>query len=171
MAAANRDGAREATEHLIGLGHERVAIVTGRPGVPCAIERLAGYREAMAAAGLRIDPRWEVCGYFQRDGGLAATRELLGAEPPTAIFTCSDAMAVGVYQALAEHGLRVPDDVSVVGFDDSWAAAHVTPALTTVRQPWPDLGSVALGALLSGEAPQRVELPTTLVVRSSTAPR
>ncbi|GAA2213919.1 LacI family DNA-binding transcriptional regulator [Nonomuraea monospora] len=169
VAASNRDGAREATAHLIALGHTRIAIMTGRPGVPCAIDRLAGYREAMAAAGLAIDPRWEVCGYFQRDAALTATRELLAADRPTAVFACSDAMAVGVYQALSEHGLRVPDDVSVVGFDDSWAAAHVTPALTTVRQPWPDLGSVALTALLTGEAPQRVELPTTLVMRSSTA--
>ncbi|MCF6467678.1 LacI family transcriptional regulator [Nonomuraea sp. MG754425] len=173
VAADNLDGAREATEHLIGLGHERIAIVTGRPGVPCAVERLNGYRQAMAAAGLAVDPRWEVCGYFQRESALTATRELLdtaGPHRPTAIFTCSDAMGVGVYQALGEHGLRVPDDVSVVGFDDSWAAAHVTPALTTVRQPWPELGSVALGALLSGETPERVELPTTLVMRASTAP-
>ncbi|MFC5825114.1 LacI family DNA-binding transcriptional regulator [Nonomuraea insulae] len=170
VAAANLAGAREATEHLIGLGHRRIAVVTGRPGVPCAIERLAGYRQAMTAAGLPVDPRREVCGYFQREGALTATRELLATERPTAIFTCSDAMAVGVYQALTEHGLRVPDDVSVVGFDDSWAAAHVTPALTTVRQPWPDLGSVALSGLLAGDAPRRMELPTTLVVRSSTAP-
>ncbi|MGN9847179.1 LacI family DNA-binding transcriptional regulator [Nonomuraea sp. H19] len=172
VVSANRAGARTAIEHLIGLGHERVAIVTGRPGVPCAAERLAGYRDAMAAAGLRIDPRWEGCGYFQSEGALRATRELLAAlpEPPTAVFACSDPMAVGVCQALGERGLRVPDDVSVVGYDDSWAAANATPALTTVRQPWPELGAAALSALLSGDPPARTELATTLVVRSSTAP-
>jgi DNA-binding LacI/PurR family transcriptional regulator len=172
VVSANRAGARAATEHLIGLGHERIAIVTGRPGVPCAAERLSGYRQAMTAAGLRVDPRWEVCGYFQTESALRATRELLAAlpEPPTAVFACSDSMAVGVYQALGEHGLHVPDDVSVVGYDDSWAAEHVSPALTTVRQPWPELGSAALTALLNGTPAARTELPTTLVARSSTAP-
>ncbi|WP_188189370.1 LacI family DNA-binding transcriptional regulator [Nonomuraea sp. SYSU D8015] len=172
VVSANRAGARAATEHLIGLGHERIAIVTGRPGVPCAAERLAGYREAMAAAGLPVDPRWEACGYFQTEGAMRATRELLAAlpEPPTAVFACSDSMAVGVYQALGERGHRVPGDVSVVGYDDSWAAEHVTPALTTVRQPWPELGSAALTALLTGAPATRIELPTTLVTRSSTAP-
>ncbi|MFI9839890.1 LacI family DNA-binding transcriptional regulator [Nonomuraea sp. NPDC051941] len=172
VASANLDGARAATEHLIALGHSRIAVVTGRPGVPCAAERLAGHRQAMAAAGLRADPRWEVCGYFQQGDALRATRRLLASlpHPPTAVFACSDSMAVGVYQALGEHGLRVPDDVSVIGFDDSWAAAHVTPALTTVRQPWPELGAAALTALLTDGAPGRIELPTALVTRSSTAP-
>ncbi|MFI7703084.1 LacI family DNA-binding transcriptional regulator [Nonomuraea sp. NPDC049480] len=172
VVSANRAGAGVATDHLIGLGHERIAIVTGRPGVPCAAERLAGYREAMAAAGLPVDPRWEVCGYFQTEDALRATRRLLDTlpEPPTAVFACSDSMAIGVYQALGERGHRVPDDVSVVGYDDSWAAEHVTPALTTVRQPWPELGSAALTALLSGEPAARTELPTALVVRFSTAP-
>ncbi|MFI7128975.1 LacI family DNA-binding transcriptional regulator [Nonomuraea sp. NPDC050153] len=172
VVSANLDGARAATEHLIALGHSRIAVVAGRPGVPCAAERLAGYRQGMAAAGLRVDPRWEVCGYFQQADALRATRRLLASlpQPPTAVFACSDSMAVGVYQALGEHGLRVPDDVSVIGFDDSWAAAHVTPALTTVRQPWPELGAAALTALLTDGAPARIELPTALVTRSSTAP-
>ncbi|MCG5216372.1 LacI family DNA-binding transcriptional regulator [Streptosporangium sp. KLBMP 9127] len=172
VVATNRAGARAATEHLIGLSHERIAIVTGRPGVPAAVERRAGYRQAMTAAGLKADPRWEVCGYFQMDGALQATRALLDAlpEPPTAVFACSDAMALGVYQALGEHGLRVPDDVSVVGFDDSLAAEYATPALTTVRQPWPELGRTALTALLADRPRARTEVPTVLVVRSSTAP-
>ncbi|GAA3545408.1 LacI family DNA-binding transcriptional regulator [Nonomuraea rosea] len=170
FVSANLAGSRAATEHLIGLGHERIAIVTGRPGVPCAAERVSGYRQAMAAAGLPVDPRWEVCGYFQNENALRATRAMLATltDLPTAVFACSDAMAVGVYQAFGERGLRVPDDVSVVGFDDSWAAAHLTPGLTTVRQPWPELGAAALAALLSGETPARTELPTTLVHRAST---
>ncbi|MBN6050323.1 LacI family DNA-binding transcriptional regulator, partial [Nonomuraea sp. RK-328] len=171
VVSANQAGARSAVEHLIGLGHRRVAVVTGRPGVPCAVERLAGYRQAMAGAGLPVDPRWEVCGNFLSDEALRATHELLDRlpVPPTAVFACSDAMAAGVCQALAERGRRVPADVSVVGFDDSVAAAHVTPPLTTVRQPWNGLGAAALTALLSADAPARVELPTTLVVRASTA--
>ncbi|WP_433428317.1 LacI family DNA-binding transcriptional regulator [Nonomuraea sp. CA-141351] len=171
VASTNLAGARAATEHLIGLGHERIAIVTGRPGVPSARERRAGYRRAMGAAGLKVDPRWEVCGYFQREDALTATRAMLASlpEPPTAVFACSDVMALGVYQALGERGLQVPDDVSVVGFDDSLAAVHATPELTTVRQPWPELGAAGLTALLSGRPPARVEMPTTLVVRSSTA--
>ncbi|KAB8194029.1 substrate-binding domain-containing protein [Nonomuraea phyllanthi] len=172
VAAANLAGARAATEHLIGLGHERIAIVTGRPGVPCAEERLAGYRAAMAGAGLPVDPRWEMCGYFQPKIALQVTRDLLAElpEPPTAVFACSDTMAVGVCQALAERGLRVPGDVSVVGFDDSLAAMYTVPGLTTVRQPWSELGGAALSALLSGLPPERLEVPTTLVVRGSTAP-
>lgn len=172
VASANRAAGRAATAHLIGLGHERIAIVTGRPGVPCAIERLDGYREAMATAGLPVDPGWKTCGSFQSEPARQATVAMFGAlpVPPTAVFACSDAMAVGVFQALAELGLRVPGDVSVIGFDDSVAAVHVTPALTTVRQPWPELGAAALAALLSGDPPIRVELPTGIVVRHSTAP-
>lgn len=171
VVSANRAGAREATEHLIALGHERIAIVTGRPGVPCAIERLAGFRQAMLAAGL--DPSLEVCGSFQTGLAQEAVAGLLATvtEPPTAVFACSDAMAVGVYQALSAYGWRVPDEVSVVSFDDSMVATHVAPQLTTVRQPWPELGTAALTALLSGDAPALVELPTTLVVRASTAQR
>ncbi|MEQ4724769.1 LacI family DNA-binding transcriptional regulator [Nonomuraea sp. B19D2] len=172
VTSTNLAGARAATEHLIGLGHERIAIVTGRPGVPCARERRAGYRRAMAAAGLKADPRWEVCGYFQMDNARAATKEMLDSlpEPPTAVFACSDVMALGVYQALGECGLQVPGDVSVVGFDDSLAAVYAVPGLTTVRHSWPELGAAGLTALLSSGPPERVEVPTTLVVRSSTAP-
>ncbi|MFG1941624.1 substrate-binding domain-containing protein [Nonomuraea sp. NPDC048826] len=168
VVSANRAGAKAAVAHLIGLGHERVAVITGRPGVPCGVDRLAGYRDAMAEAGL---PTWSACGYFQTGLARRATLDLLNRlpEPPTAIFACSDAMAVGVYEALAERGLSIPGDVSVVGFDDAPVAAGVTPALTTVRQPWPDLGATALTTLLSGGSPALVELPTTLLTRSSTA--
>lgn len=170
VASANRAGARAATEHLLGLGHERIAIVTGRAGVPCAAERLAGFREAMAAAGLTADPRLQICGDFQGDVASQAVRAMLQdlRTPPTAVFACSDPMAAGVYQALGEYGYRVPDDVSVVGFDDSMIATQLTPRLTTMRQPWSDLGEAALTALLSENTPARTELPTTLVVRGST---
>ncbi|MDP4502671.1 LacI family DNA-binding transcriptional regulator [Nonomuraea sp. 3N208] len=172
VSSANQLGARAATEHLISLGHSRIAVVTGRPGVPAARERLAGFQQAMTEAGLRTDPRWQVCGYFRTEPAAEAVRDLLTQlpEPPTAFFACSDGMALGIYQALAEHGLRVPHDVSVVGFDDSVVATSVTPFLTTVRQPWPDLGAAALMALLSKDPPARIELPAELVLRDSTAP-
>lgn len=165
VASANRAGAREAVRHLIGLGHRRIAAITGRPGVPCGVDRLAGYREAMAEAGLTAVT---ACGYFQTGLARQATLDLLARlpEPPTAILACSDAMALGVYEALAERGLRVPGDVSVIGFDDGPAAAQATPALTTVRQPWQELGAAALSVLLSRSA-DSVELPATLVVRES----
>ncbi|MEU9833673.1 substrate-binding domain-containing protein [Streptosporangium sp. NPDC048047] len=107
----------------------------------------------------------------QRRPARQATVAMFGAlpVPPTAVFACSDAMAVGVFQALAGLGLRVPGDVSVIGFDDSVAAVHVTPALTTVRRPWPELGAAALAAPLPGDPPVRVEPPTGIVVRHSTA--
>ncbi|MDA0638378.1 substrate-binding domain-containing protein, partial [Nonomuraea sp. MCN248] len=121
VASANRAGARAAVAHLIGLGHERIAVITGRPGVPCGADRLAGYRDAMAAAGLPADPAWQACGYFQTGLARQAALDLLNRlpAPPTAVFACSDTMAIGVYEALAERGLSVPGDVSVVGFDDA----------------------------------------------------
>ncbi|MFI6512687.1 substrate-binding domain-containing protein [Streptosporangium sp. NPDC050855] len=110
-------------------------------------------------------------GHFRMDDALVATRAMLAGpgEPPTAVFACSDVIALGVYRALAEHGLRVPDEVSVVGFDDSLAAAYATPGLTTVRRSWPEPGEAALDALFSGRPATRTEVPTALVVRSSTA--
>ncbi|MGI5268891.1 substrate-binding domain-containing protein [Nonomuraea sp. CA-218870] len=172
VTSANRAGARAAVTHLIGLGHERIAVITGRPGVPCGADRLAGYRDAMAAAGLPADPAWQACGYFQAGLARRAALDLLNRlpAPPTAVFACSDTMAIGVYEALAERGLSVPGDVSVVGFDDAAEAGGVTPALTTVRQPLRHLGAAALATLLPGGAPSSVELPTALVPRSSTAP-
>ncbi|MFI6482271.1 LacI family DNA-binding transcriptional regulator [Nonomuraea sp. NPDC050663] len=169
VASDNVGGAVAATEHLIGLGHRRIAVVTGREGVPCADERLAGHRSAMAAAGLSTV---EVGGCFQTEPARRAVAGLLASTSPapTAFFACSDAMALGVFQALSAHGLRVPDDASVVGFDDSVLATSVTPQLTTVRQPWSALGAAALACLLAPPR-ERMSLPTELVVRASTAPR
>ena len=167
--ATNRLGARQAVEHLTGLGHRRIAIITGRPGRVCGNERLAGYDEAMSAAGLAVPPEYVRRGDFSEAGGCQAVGELFDLDvPPTAVFTCSDRMALGVYQALNERGLRVPEDVSVVGFDDLPEARWVSPALTTIRQPLHEIATAAVHMLLHGH-PHRVELPTTLVVRASTA--
>lgn len=176
VGAANWQGGVSATEHLIGLGHRRIAVIGGYRRKQCSSARVAGYRSAMSAAGLRVPPDYVRYGNFHEGVSHQRMRELLELpEPPTAVFTCSDQMALGVYQALAERGLRVPDDISVVGFDDLPQARWVTPALTTVRQPLSEMAATALRSLLrlmSGEVPEgtRTELSTRLVVRSSTAP-
>ncbi|MGP3988410.1 LacI family DNA-binding transcriptional regulator [Streptomyces sp. 3N207] len=176
VRAANEPGAHSAVAHLLRLGHVRIAVIGGYRRKQCSGARVAGYRAALAAAGLR--PRPEYIRYANFDTGLARerTRELFALdEPPTAVFACSDPMALGVYQALAELGLRVPRDVSVVGFDDLPEAEWVTPALTTVRQPLGEMAATALRQLLrirEGRVPPdtRTELPTRFVERHSTAP-
>ncbi|MGY0064885.1 LacI family DNA-binding transcriptional regulator [Streptomyces sp. LZ34] len=176
VGAANWQGGVSATEHLIGLGHRRIAVIGGYRRKLCSSARVAGYRSAMAAAGLRVPPDYVRYGNFDETVSHQRMCELLELpERPTAVFTCSDQMALGVYQALAERGLRVPDDISVVGFDDLPQARWVTPALTTVRQPLSEMAATALRSLLrlmSGEVPEgtRTELSTRLVIRSSTAP-
>jgi DNA-binding LacI/PurR family transcriptional regulator len=175
VAAANYTGARHAVEHLAALGHRRIAIITGRQGRMCSDERLAGYRAAMVDAGLTVDQAYVRSGDFREAGGCRAMRELLDQRPmPSAVFACSDEMALGVYRALAERGLRVPADVSVVGFDDLPEARWVTPALTTVRQPLDQIATKAVRTLIDlihdrAEHPLHLELAAPLVVRASTA--
>ncbi len=177
VGTTNWAGAYEATTHLLDRGHRRIALVTGPPHHLYARARTAGYRSAMAAAGVEVLPELIRHGSYDRASGAEQVRTLFAApEPPTALFICSDHMAIGGYEALAEAGLRVPADVSIVGFDDLPEARWVAPALTTVRQPLKDMGGSALRTLLrlmNGdelESP-RVELATTLVVRDSTAAR
>lgn len=177
VGTTNWAGAYEATTHLLDRGHRRIALVTGPPHHLYARARTAGYRSAMAAAGVKVPPGLVRHGSYDRASGAEQVRALFAApEPPTALFICSDHMAIGGYEALAEAGLRVPGDVSIVGFDDLPEARWVAPALTTVRQPLKDMGRSALRTLLrlmNGdelESP-RVELATTLVVRGSTAAR
>ncbi|MFF1718479.1 LacI family DNA-binding transcriptional regulator [Streptomyces sviceus] len=175
VGAANWQGGVTATEHLLALGHERIAVVAGHQRRMCSSARVAGYRSALAAAGIRQRPE-----YVRHAGDESAARlrtlELLDLpEPPTAVFVCSDHMALGVYEALAERGLRVPDDISVVGFDDLPEARWTTPALTTVRQPLSEMAATALRLLvrmMEGDRPEstRTELSTRLVERASTAP-
>jgi DNA-binding LacI/PurR family transcriptional regulator len=168
-------GAYEATTHLLERGHRRIALVTGPSEHLYARARIAGYRSAMAAAGIDVAPEMVRHGKYNRASGAEQVRALLELpDRPTALFICSDHMAIGGYEALAGAGLRVPADVSVVGFDDLPEARWVSPALTTVRQPLKEMGGSALRTLvrlLNGDEfeSRRVELATTLVVRDSTA--
>jgi DNA-binding LacI/PurR family transcriptional regulator len=176
VGAANWQGGVTATEHLLALGHERVAVVAGHRGTPCSAARVAGYRSALTSAGLAHRPEYVRHAGFDAALARHRTLELLELpEPPTALFVCSDRMALGAYEALAERGLRVPHDVSVVGFDDLPESHWTTPALTTVRQPVAEMAATALRLLvrmMDGDHPEstRTELSTTLVERASTAP-
>jgi LacI family transcriptional regulator len=169
----NEGGSAAATRHLLDLGHTRIAFVAGPAHLAPAAGRLEGFRRALAEAGL--EPAAIVEGDFHYEGGYAAARRLLADAAPTAIFAANDLMAAGAMRALGERGMHVPDEVSVVGFDDAPLAEMVSPAVTTVRQPLHDMAHVAVTLLLEriagiGGGPQRHVLPTELVVRSSTAP-
>lgn len=176
VSASHLSGAREATEHLIRLDHRRIAVITGPRGWMATEERLRGYRGALGEAGISPDPVLQVESDFNHDGGHRATEQLLALpEPPTAIFAFNDMLAVGALQAARQHGLSVPDDISVVGFDDTSEASIVHPTLTTVRQPLAEMGRLAVAQLVRLLQSQRiealqVELATRLVVRESTGP-
>jgi LacI family transcriptional regulator len=174
VTAAHLSGAKAATEHLLALGHRRIAAITGPPASVASDELLSGFRAALAAAGVRPDPKLEVAGELEIEGGFVAALTLLDrAQPPSAVFAFNDDLAFGVVRAARTHDLRVPEDLSVVGFDDQEYARLVTPALTTVRQPFQEMGRMAvslLTRLLERHRVEalRVELATTLVVRDST---
>lgn len=169
----NRTGARLATTHLIELGHTCVATITGPLQMTAGLERRDGYKQALLEAGLTVDPDLIVEGNFTRESGRAAMQQLLArGEPPTAVFTASDTMAMGALRAIHEAGLNVPDDIAVVGFDDVPAASFSNPPLTTIRQPIYDLGATAateLIAQLESDETSRIQkrLPVELVVRES----
>ncbi|MHA7287304.1 LacI family DNA-binding transcriptional regulator [Arthrobacter sp. MDT3-44] len=173
IGATNWTGAVTATEHLIQQNHRRIGFVAGRPGLWCSRARLDGYRAGLDAAGIEFDPSLVLGGDFDYASGFAAGRDLLSrADRPTAIFAASDQMALGVYEAARQQGLRVPDDVSVIGFDDLPEAGWASPPLTTVRQPLSEMGTLAartLVRLIRGEPVEspRIELSTRLVTRAS----
>jgi DNA-binding LacI/PurR family transcriptional regulator len=176
VGATNWSGGRAATRHLVELGHRRIAMISGPDHVLCCRARQDGYRAALEGAGLSIDPSLVVRAELSREGGYAAATSLLARpDRPTAVFASNDLQALGVYQAAREVGLRIPDDLSVVGFDDLPVVAWVDPPLTTVHQPLTEMASAATELALAlgrGEkAPQvGVEIATTLTVRASTAP-
>jgi LacI family xylobiose transport system transcriptional regulator len=175
VGSANWSGGLDATRHLIGLGHRRVAAITGPGDLLCSLARLDGYRAAMTSAGLAVDPQWVRFGDFQRAGGERHAAELLDLDqPPTAIFAGNDLQALGVLHAADARGLTVPDDLSVVGFDDLPVAELARPRLTTVHQPLREMAEQAtrlVMQLAEDRRPEvtRVELATSLVVRDSTA--
>ena len=176
VGAANWEGGYSATEHLLQLGHKRIAMIGGREDLQCSSAREDGYISALRRAGIAADPALMVPGDFSIEAGEAATRKLLDLpERPTAIFTGNDGQAMGAYRAARSAGLRIPEDLSIIGFDDIPAAEWIEPGLTTIRQPVVQMAETAMRALLrhldgDEELPQRIELGTELVVRGSTAP-
>ncbi|SNT27163.1 LacI family transcriptional regulator [Asanoa hainanensis] len=173
IGATNWVGSLHATEYLIGLGHRRIGFIGGPPQLMCSRARLDGYRAALESAGIAIDDGLIRPGNFYHEAGFAGGTELLALpDPPTAIFASSDQMALGVYEAVRQRQLRVPDDISVVGFDDLPEVRWCSPPLTTVRQPLAEMGLLAARTVLRlarGEQIEspRVELATELIVRDS----
>lgn len=169
-------GALTATRHLIELGHRRIGFVAGRPDLRSAGLRDAGYRRALSDAGIPLDPSLVGIGRYELDATRESARIMLSGESrPTAIFAANDLSAIAVIDVAHELGLRVPDDLSVIGFDDVPEATRRTLSLTTIQQPMRRLGAVAADmvfTLLSGQEidEMHVILPTRLVVRATTAP-
>lgn len=173
VGATNRAGGYAATRYLIELGHRRIGFITGTVDLGCSIDRLAGYRDALLEYGITFDPALVREGDFVQLDGYRGAHELLELpERPTAIFASNDVMAFGVMDAVREAGLRIPSDVSIIGFDDIPQASHVRPNLTTIRQPLEQMGRTATQMLLQQIAnraaePVRIELNTELIVRDS----
>ncbi|WP_425833405.1 LacI family DNA-binding transcriptional regulator [Streptomyces fractus] len=175
----NYAGARSAVEHLLSRGRRTIATIAGRLDVYGAQRRVDGYRDSLAGAGQEVDERLIVEGNFSEEGGRTAMAELLAARPDLdAVFAASDVMAAGARQVLREAGRRIPDDVALVGFDDSAIARHMDPPLTSVRQPMEEMGRAMTDLLLTEIADRRpavsrsldcpqLMLPTELVVRES----
>jgi len=173
----NRGGARSAVEHLIAGGRRTVATITGPSDMGAGVDRLAGYRDAIAEAGLAHDPALEVAGDFSQESGARAMDRLLSARPEIdAVFAASDLMASGALAVLSGAGRRVPEDVALVGFDDSPVAKSTHPPLTSIRQPIEEMGQEMARLLIdsvegSAPAPRRVILATELIRRASSAGR
>ena len=175
VGSANWAGGLAATRHLVELGHRRIGIISGPEDMLCSLARVDGFRSAMSMARLDVAPELVRFGDFHVQGGFRHAETLLDlADPPTAIFAGSDLQGLGVLEAARVRGLRVPADLSVVGYDDIPLARWSSPALTTVHQPLRRMAETAAQMVLRlrrGETPQsRVELGTELVVRQSTAP-
>jgi len=172
---ANLEASRDATRHLIALGHKRIAYLGDQYGYQSDTERFAGYREALAEAGLPFQPEMVVHGDGKSEGGMRAVEKLLALpQLPTAVFCYNDMSALGVLRRLQLAGLEVPRDVSVVGFDDLFLAQFCHPPLTTVRQPKRRMGQLAMETLLrllaGAESEENITVPGELIVRESTAP-
>ncbi|MBN1563547.1 MAG: LacI family DNA-binding transcriptional regulator [Anaerolineae bacterium] len=169
----NKRGGLLATQHLIELGHTAIACITGPSFLTPSAERVAGYKQAMNLAGLHVYDDWIVIGDFQHSSGYVACEQLLALDhPPTAVFACNDLMAVGALCAIHEAGLRVPDDISIIGYDNIPLASYTIPRLTTIAQPAREIGNLAvmrlIDALRSDEGCAAREcLPVNLVKRDS----
>jgi len=172
----SRRGAQLAMEHLIDLGHRRIAVISGpRTDTVAGAPRWQGYQEAALTRGIHLVPQWVTEGDYRLESGYWAMDRILNQkELPSAVAAASDMMAIGAMNAILDRGLRVPEDISVVGFDNIWLAGAVRPALTTVAQPMYDIGARAVAMLAQAVSDQRK--PSThwirphLVIRSSTCP-
>src|ERR1700729_2359932 len=176
VSASHTSGASEAVEHLLSLGHRRIAAITGPRGWIATEERLRGYHGALAAAGVMPDPGLVVESDFHAEGGAEAALSLLDRpDPPTAVFAFNDMLAIGVMQAARLRGVSIPEQLSVVGFADRFGPSTAPPPLTTARQPLAEMGRMAVNLLVRQLQNQRIEalhvqLETKLVVRESPAP-
>lgn len=176
VSVDNVAAAKMAVNHLTALGHKRIAAVTGPMDVPSSTERLRGYRDALESAGLNFDPALVVQAGYDAITGMEAGRQLLlRKERPTAIFCFDDDTAIGVMKLYQQQGFLIPQDVSIMGFDDIHYAEFVTPALTTVHQPLEEIGKTCINLLLQQLAgktvvPGRQFLPFELMIRGSTGP-
>lgn len=192
VGADNRGGAYEAVRYLLSLGHRRIAHIQGPMDYFCSSERYDGYRQAMTDAGLSIDPDLVVEGNFGADGGQAAALKFFELPPerrPSAIFSASDGMAYGAIKAAEQYGIRIPQDIALIGFDGLEGSSLVRPALTTMKQPFYEIGQKGIELLLSlinspqdgtplahdgqskegkeASAAMHIQLPTRLIVRDS----
>ncbi len=167
----NFGGARALAHHLTALGHRRIAVISGPPGLTTTRDRLEGFRQGLEERGLRLDPEDVLAGDFGRESGEAAMEDLLHRGlRVSAVFALNDQMAVGALRALRRAGVRVPQDVSLAGFDDMPIARDVTPALTTVRVPMEEMGRRAMEMALEdgGEELRVAFFPAVVVPREST---
>jgi len=175
VVPADALGAHSATEALLKMGHRRIAFINGEPWMQAARDRAQGYRQALSRWGVTFDPRLVRTGKWLMKEAAEQTLALMSLpEPPTAIFCASDRMAIGCYEALKDLGKQIPEDVSVVGYDDDWTASHLKPALTTVILPHEEMGRWAAECLLVPQAgdsrPLAVQLECPLIERQSVGP-
>ena len=176
VSCTNWEGGKTATEHLLELGHRRIALISGDVDFLPGSERLHGYRAALEESGIKPDNQYMFTGTYTFGSGHDAAEQILQLpELPTAVFAINDRSALGAIRAFEQHGLRVPADISVIGFDNSPGVELMNPPLTTIRQPMAEMGRLAvqvLAELAEGHQPtsNRIKLATGLVVRASTAP-
>ena len=177
VTATNHHGGYEATKHLIELGHKRIGIVTGWMDMDSAKARLEGYKTALSDYGIPLDSDLIFSGDFTQVSGFNGANAFFNLpKPPTAVFASNDVAAMGILDAARAHGLPVPKDISVIGFDDIPMSSMISPKLTTIRQPLTEMGKYATQLLLNqinkpDEKVASIILPTELIIRETTAPR
>jgi LacI family transcriptional regulator len=173
VASNDREMVSQAVDHLVELGHRKIALIEGPQGFRSALERREGFLTAMHAHGLTVPPEWHVQGNYRFDSGMAAATQLLSAaDRPTAIFASNDEMAAGAFHVARQRDLKVPEDLSIIGFDDSPIAAHIWPPMTTIRWPVREMGRAAALKLIAPDDPAAEEFRflAKLVKRQSVGP-